>query len=293
MKAVILNSADKLAGVHGSRRTILDGPNGVDWTQSEAYNSLFISLDDKMGAGELNARRAMQQFAPGESDPGNVPLIGWDYGTVGGAGSVTEYYFDEPLVGDKYIAATLVWDRRNEHSGGNVYSYGDQFFNAQFEDTLNNLDLYLMPADADPNGIGYTWASRTWEDNVEHIFFNNFDTGDYKIVLRNNTVGGIGDSQNYALAWWFGDAPSDVVGDYDNDGDVNEDDYLVWNEGFGSSVTADDGADGNGDGIVDAADYVVWRKFADAAGSGSQVPEPHTMMLFAITCIALCGRRHC
>lgn len=46
-------------------------------------------------------------------------------------------------------------------------------------------------------------------------------------------------------------------GDYDIDGDVDEDDYSVWRRNFGSTYLL--AADGNGNGVVDAADYAVWR----------------------------------
>jgi hypothetical protein len=48
-------------------------------------------LDDQMGAGHLNVRRAIQQFAPGEYGPGVVPRIGWDYGSIGGQEATVEY----------------------------------------------------------------------------------------------------------------------------------------------------------------------------------------------------------
>jgi hypothetical protein len=78
MKAVLLNSADKLAGVHGSTRDAWDN-NNENWTQSEAYLNDDLALDDVMGAGHLNARRVVQQLRPGEYDPGFVPPIGWDF----------------------------------------------------------------------------------------------------------------------------------------------------------------------------------------------------------------------
>jgi hypothetical protein len=56
-------------------------------------------------------------------------------------------------------------------------------------------------------------------------------------------------------------------GDYDNDGNVDNDDYLVWRSTFGSSVAL--AADGNGNGVVDTADYVVWRNIFSAAVASS------------------------
>jgi len=74
-------------------------------------------------------------------------------------------------------------------------------------------------------------------------------------------------------------------GDYDGDGEVNADDYAVWQLDFGTSLTA---ADGNSDGIVDAADYAIWRDNLDMAGAASLellnrtttvVPEPSALWL--------------
>ncbi len=48
-----------------------------------------------------------------------------------------------------------------------------------------------------------------------------------------------------------------LAGDYNIDGIVDENDYSVWKETFGSNLLL--AADGNGDGRVDAADFTVWR----------------------------------
>jgi glucose/arabinose dehydrogenase len=72
-----------------------------------------------------------------------------------------------------------------------------------------------------------------------------------------------------------------LKGDFDADGDVDDDDFDVWKAAFGSPLP-NPAADGNGNGIADAADYVVWRKNLGAsvhtgAGGGAAVPEPVTL----------------
>jgi hypothetical protein len=94
------------------------------------------------------------------------------------------------------------------------------------------------------------------------------------------------------------------TGDYDQNNVVNAADYAAWIKNFGSnrsSVHDAPLADGNFNGITDAADYVIWRKFADAAagsgggnnmfGSGGEVPEPNTAILFAIAVGVLTSSR--
>jgi len=84
-------------------------------------------------------------------------------------------------------------------------------------------------------------------------------------------------------------------GDYDRDGDVDMDDYLVWKNDFGSTINLN--ADGNRDSIVGAADYTVWRDHLGTntiGGSGSAataVPEPASWSLAAALCALLGSSR--
>jgi len=179
MKAAMMNSADKLEGVHGSSRTIID-MQGKDWTESEAFGSQFIPMDDQMGVGHLNVRRAVQQLAPGEYDPGTVPTIAWDYNTIGGSGSRNEYVFDSQI-GGGYIAVTLAWDRKSFHTGASdsTYNDGDLFVTDGMEES-NNLEVYLLPSFSN-NLTDAIAASTSDNDNVEHIFAFVTVPGSYKI----------------------------------------------------------------------------------------------------------------
>jgi glucose/arabinose dehydrogenase len=89
-----------------------------------------------------------------------------------------------------------------------------------------------------------------------------------------------------------------IDGDYNADGDVDDDDYTVWKASLGSSMDLD--ADGNGDGIVDAADYTVWRdnlgdSVRNLAGGGGSVSVPEPAICVALipllALVLLRGRR--
>ncbi|MCA9238545.1 MAG: hypothetical protein KDA37_00020, partial [Planctomycetales bacterium] len=61
-------------------------------------------------------------------------------------------------------------------------------------------------------------------------------------------------------------------GDYDIDGDVDQDDYTVWRDNYGSNLLL--AADGNGNGIIDAGDYTIWRDAFAAASLTASAEAP-------------------
>lgn len=86
-----------------------------------------------------------------------------------------------------------------------------------------------------------------------------------------------------------------LAGDYDHNGLVDANDFIVWRQNFG---TANTNADGDRDGIVDAADYIVWQKnlghmlpgtTAGAAASAQlvSIPEPNSAINVAIAAATL------
>ena len=61
-----------------------------------------------------------------------------------------------------------------------------------------------------------------------------------------------------------------VVGDYDANGTVGNEDYDVWRSNFGNATTIGAGADGNKNGVIDGADFVLWRNnFGATSALGS------------------------
>ncbi|MBV9389247.1 MAG: S8 family serine peptidase [Chroococcidiopsidaceae cyanobacterium CP_BM_ER_R8_30] len=202
MKAVLMNSADKLKDLGnglllGMTKTIID-KNDSDWLASDAYHNPKIPLHAQMGAGQLNAFRAYQQFAGGEWSPvAVVPALGWDYNSVK-VGSFSDYLLAQPLQQGSFVSITLAWDRLvelNDLKNDGQFAVGDSFRNRG----LNRLDLYLLSAES--GAVGSICASVSNVDSVQHIFCRIPKTGNYKIRVQFRQQ--INEAtQRYALAWW-------------------------------------------------------------------------------------------
>jgi subtilisin family serine protease len=201
MKAVLLNSADKLQDIGnglrlGMSRTVLTKTNQT-WLESEAARNPLHPLDYQMGSGHLNAFRAYQQFQPGQWSPDKpVPAIGWDYNQVK---TYKDYQLSSPLRAGGFVAITLAWDRRVELIDSNKngqYDEGEEFT----DQGLNNLDVYLMRA-TDNDVSKSIWSSVSNVDSVEHIFHQVPNNGFYKIRVQMRERKNL-PSQPYGLAWW-------------------------------------------------------------------------------------------
>jgi subtilisin family serine protease len=203
IKAVLLNSADKIKdsgdGLHlGMTRTVL-GKDNLNWLESDAYKDPKIPLDFQMGTGQLNVFRAYQQLSPGQWSPtAAVPPVGWDYRAVE-ASSFQDYVLEKPLKGNSFVSLTLAWDRLVELEDKNknkAFDVGESFRDR----SLNNLDLYLMPADGRDTSKSVC-SSISEADSVEHIFCPVPAAGRYKIRVQYRQKVNEA-SQSYALAWW-------------------------------------------------------------------------------------------
>jgi hypothetical protein len=84
VKAVLMNSADKLAGVQSSERDVKNNL-GQTWLQSPAYTDWGKPLDTGMGTGALNVQRAIRQLAPGQYQS-HIPNTQGDYVSDDGLG---------------------------------------------------------------------------------------------------------------------------------------------------------------------------------------------------------------
>ena len=86
-------------------------------------------------------------------------------------------------------------------------------------------------------------------------------------------------------------------GDFDQDVDVDVDDFLLWHEGYGidEGATLVDG-DANGDEDIDGDDFLVWQANFDVAPAAAavSVPEPGSGVLFVLaSCVGMLIRLRC
>lgn len=292
-KAILMNSADKKAGVHGSTRDVKNHLNQL-WEQTPAATNPAIAVDSGMGTGHLNARAAVQQFSSGwyqstgELTGATVPHVAWSEQNIAPGGTEV-YVLDGTVAAGAWVSITLCWDRvPHTTSGGLSYSYGEGFDTfADNYDIMPDLDLFFKTMSGTT-----VFSSESATENTEHIFFQLQTAGSFKIEVRH--LGGLQENTKFGLAWWIGDFAGNVPGDFDGNGSVGPEDYNVWRSGFGTSIAAGTGADGNGNGVIDAADYVIWRN-ATGAGSGSSnfapVPEPTGALLAIMGLIFVFGSR--
>lgn len=75
--------------------------------------------------------------------------------------------------------------------------------------------------------------------------------------------------------------PAEFQSDFDLDGDVDGDDFLAWQSGFGTGRLRAEG-DADRDGGVDGDDFLIWQKeFGSVSGdaAATAVPEPASLTL--------------
>ncbi|MEB3119193.1 MAG: S8 family serine peptidase [Limnothrix sp.] len=208
MKAVLMNSADKAKDAGDGNRLGMTRDvwreDEKTWLDSDAASDPTIPLDEQIGAGQLNAYRAYQQFAPGQWQPGEaVPLVGWAFQSLAlkdDQPAVHDYPIAQPLQGGSFAALTLTWSRHVElldRNNNGRFDRGEGFVNKG----LSDFDLYLIPEGETVATTTNPCRSISSVDSVEHVFCEVPKTGRYRVRVALKEAA-VGQSDEYALAWW-------------------------------------------------------------------------------------------
>ncbi len=194
LKAVLLNSADKLPGWSNNQHDVA----GVITTTQ--------ALDHAQGAGRMNLFAAYETLATGTRDllgttGGVVQPIGWDFGVVS-ENAPNDYQINQVLTDGSVLTATLTWFRDRDYLFDlDAGEEGEGAFDAM-DLSFDDLDLELWRIDGTQMKVA---ESISGFNNVEHFTVVLAQTGTY--MLRVNWFGelfDLGDDANaapYALAW--------------------------------------------------------------------------------------------
>ena len=150
-------------------------------------------------------------------------------------------------------------------------------FYSRFLDVLADPGMFGFTNTTDP---AFDEASGTVVPNPEqYLFWDNIHpTAEAHRLLGDLAVTAI--------------SPFMLVPDFDGDGDVDGDDFLIWQNGFLVSAGAAllDG-DADGDGDVDGDDFLIWQRNFPYPTVIASVPEPSSLVLLAMGGLMMLRRR--
>lgn len=263
VRATLLNSAEKVYDRRGEswRQTLVE--QGGAWR-------ITRPLDNESGAGQIDGLALADQYLAGESPPGEVAEIGWDFNTIVGQNWV-DYQLPAELPWGERLSATLTWARpvrRVDLNSNGLIDSGDSF---TASGSLGNLDLELLR-----DGVPLI-VSASAVDNVEHLFWRLVEPGQYTLRVQRQFVDGAAPGDEYAVAWRTLITPP-VPGDTNGDDRVDLLDLNAVRNNFGLTG---DGVPGDAypfDGRVDIVDLNAVRNYFGNAAPYSSVPEPGSLV---------------
>ncbi|MCX6995582.1 MAG: S8 family serine peptidase [Kiritimatiellaeota bacterium] len=197
IKAVIINSADKIAGLD------TNGVPQASWqpgliTVAGGVTNAIVPLNYAVGAGQANAQEAVQTY----QETGNRF---WDLNTVTNTGDAIAYTYgvgkftnSAPFCPALTLTATLVWDRHVDFTVDTNTNSSEA--GTTTKNLLSNLDLILQVESAPGTWSDY-YESAGSLDNLEQIYLPNFSVAnDFRLVVVGASLAESALGETYALA---------------------------------------------------------------------------------------------
>ena len=194
MKAVIINSADKVSGWDNGQRVRnnvqVSGFNGGADVSFDNVIATEQSLDYTYGGGALNAKAAYEQYAENST---------WVMGDVALGGEYVQA-IGTAKAGD-ILTTTLTWF---EQIGVDIDDSGDDYSFGYGDAAFSNLDLEVWYYDASSDAYSAVALSDSLYNSVEHLSFALEAAGQYflRVVFDEMIYGDLlGDAETFALVW--------------------------------------------------------------------------------------------
>ena len=253
------------SGIEPSEPNATKDPNGAKWSQ-------WIGFDDPRGWNlDISSFQGAHRFPSGVYRPSSnskMRTLGQPFDAVSREAIILDIYDSvQPLDGWLDNAATIV----------NAPLWVD-LVDPLVQAVQWFVDGGLVPgataAMFDPTAFGidlgsHTVSARAYDTVLDHVG----DGGMLDLVRKD--LSRLEQSVTWSLTLT---APVPAPGDFNNDGFVDREDLLGWQEGYGVDGSAQRGdGDADGDADVDGADFLAWqqnvRPSLDAPLAG-RVPEP-------------------
>lgn len=201
IKAIIINSADKIAGMDSN------GVAQTSWlpgwtTQQDGVTTAFAPLNYAVGAGSVNAADAFLTYAEASNRF-------WALSTLTTAGQTDYYTFGEgkftsadPNLTELFgLTATLVWDRHVDFSVNTDPNNPEA--GSIDKDLLSQLELYLQ-RQVSPGLWTNVYISAAVPSSLQHIYMPMLPTnGIYRIAVHATSLVEPSLGEEYALAVEF------------------------------------------------------------------------------------------
>jgi subtilisin family serine protease len=205
MKALIINSADKIAGLDSNGVQQASWQPGLVITTNGVPNAA-VPLNYAVGAGSANAEEAYLQLRESANRF-------WDLHTLMTTGSDQLYPFGtgkfmsaDPTQPHLFgLTATLVWDRHLDFTVNTDVT--NQSVGDVTKDVMSNLDLILQE-EVSPGVWQDIYMSAGTLDNIEHIYMPDLSgLYNYRLDVRATNIAEPIIGEEYALAVSYSTAP--------------------------------------------------------------------------------------